>query len=105
MPRKNMERKITAQSASRGYLDRVIGKTIASFEYGFDKPFHSEAHEGEIIILHFTDGSSLTIQIGSNAANLAAKHKALKPRDVHTDLIAIFHPQGFDSEANGRTRP
>ena len=104
MAQKKAKPKITAQSISQGYLDNIIGKTIASFEYGFDKPYHAEAHQGEIIALHFTDGSSLSIQIGSNAMNLATKHKRLKPRDVHADLIAIFHKQGFDSEIPGGSK-
>jgi hypothetical protein len=97
MPRKKRKPEISAQTVTQGYLENIIGKTVASCEYGFDKPFHSDAHEGEIIVLHFTDGSSLSIQIGSNAMNLAEKHKRLKARDVHADLIAIFHRQGFDS--------
>lgn len=96
--RKKLRPEISAQAVSKGYLDKIIGKTIASFEYGFDEPFHPQAHEGEIIALHFTDGSSLSIRTGSNAMNLASKHKGLKASHFHADLIAVFHPKGFDSD-------
>jgi hypothetical protein len=98
MARKKLQTKIIGQATTRGYLENVIGKTISNFAYGFDKPYHPETHQGEIIILHFTDGSSLSIQIGSNAMKLASKHKGLKPRDIHADLLAIYHRKGFDSE-------
>ena len=96
--RRKLRPEISAQAVSQGYLDKTVGKTIASFEYGFDKPFHAQAHRGETIALHFTDGSSLSIRTGSNAMNLPSKHKGLKASDFHADLIAIFHPKGFDSD-------
>jgi hypothetical protein len=86
---------IKAQTISFGYLQNCKGKTIADFEYGFAELL-PDCHQTERIILHFTDGSRLTIDIGSNAFNLSTEHKGLKPKDFHTDLIAIFRKDGKD---------
>ncbi len=47
-------------------------------------------HEGEAIVLHFTDGTALSIEIGSNVKNLSGTHPDLKPEDFHNDLIPIW---------------
>lgn len=84
---------ISAQGVSWGYLEKCKGKTIADFEYGFIET-GSEVHQAERIILHFTDRSKLTIDIGSNACNVASDHKGLKPKDFHTDLMAKYSEPG-----------
>jgi hypothetical protein len=78
----------TAQTISNGYLQNCKGKTIADFEYGTVEP------SSERIILRFTDGGKLTIDIGSNINNVAMEHKGLKPEDFRTDLIAIYTKDG-----------
>jgi len=71
----------------------AIGKTIASIEFGVvANPYPDWVHEGEALVLHFTDGTALSIEIGSNIRNLADANKYgdLKPGDLHTDLITMW---------------
>jgi hypothetical protein len=42
-------------------------------------------HAAEAVVFHFTDGTALSIEIGSNARDLSAS-RGLTPPDVHTDL-------------------
>ncbi len=71
-------------------LKQVVGKTIADVEYGAVERLPDYIHEGEAIVLHFTDGTALSIEIGSNVRNLSAIHPDLKPGDFHTDLVPIW---------------
>ena len=71
-------------------LKQVVGKTIADVEYGPVEGLPDWVHEGEAIVLHFTDGAALSIEIGSNVKNLADRNADLKPEDFHTDLIPIW---------------
>lgn len=66
---------------------RAEGKTIQKIDYGIVEP-RPEVHLSEAIIIHFTDGTSLAIKIGSNAYNLS--DEKLQPNDFHTDLIAFW---------------
>jgi hypothetical protein len=85
-----IEPEIPAQDVSHSSLKKTIGKVIRDVEYGFDKPFHPSSHQAETIIFHFTDGTSLSIQIGSNATNVSSEHPSIKASDFRTDLIALF---------------
>ena len=71
-------------------LSKAVGKTIAAVEYGVVEGLPNWVHEGEAIVLHFTDGTALSIEIGSNAKNLSYEHPGLKPEDVHTDLMPMW---------------
>lgn len=71
------------------------GKTIERVQYGFTEPI-SEVHESEVIILHFTDGSTLGISTGSNALNLSTKHEGLLPGDIHVDFMLQWVPPPTD---------
>ncbi|MCC6191708.1 MAG: hypothetical protein IT318_21985 [Anaerolineales bacterium] len=73
-------------------LKAAEGKTIASVEFG-EVASHPDVHESEAIIVHFTDGSSLAIDIGSNVSNLLDDYEGLKPNDVHTDLRVFWAPR------------
>jgi hypothetical protein len=42
-------------------------------------------HAAEAVVFHFTDGTALSIEIGSNARGLSAS-RDLTPPEVHTDL-------------------
>jgi hypothetical protein len=42
-------------------------------------------HAAEAVVFHFTDGTALSIEIGSNARDLSTT-RDLTPPDVHTDL-------------------
>lgn len=72
------------------------GKTVQSVEVGH-RASHPECHEGELIVLHFTDGTSLAIDTGSNAQNVCSevgsiKGKVkLKPSDFHTDFMLQWY--------------
>lgn len=71
-------------------LEQAVGKTIAAVEYGPVEGLPGWAHVGEAIVLHFTDNTALSIEIGSNAGNLASEHPNLEPEDFHTDLIPLW---------------
>lgn len=71
-------------------LKQAEGKTIAAVEYGVVEGLPDWVHEGEAMVLHFTDGTALSIEIGSNAKNLSDEHPNLKPEDFHTDLMPIW---------------
>jgi hypothetical protein len=70
-------------------LRNAEGKTIHSVEFG-EEESHKNAHSGELIIIHFTDGTSMAIQTGSNAFILANKFKGLNPEDFQTDLVILW---------------
>jgi hypothetical protein len=42
-------------------------------------------HAAEAVVFHFTDGTALSIEIGSNARDLSTS-RDLTPPQVHTDL-------------------
>lgn len=72
-------------------LPAIIGKTVARVEYGFCKQIDG-VHQSEGMILHFTDGSILGIDTGSNACNVADKHEGLQPDDFHVDFMLKWVP-------------
>jgi hypothetical protein len=72
-------------------LPAIIGKTVARVEYGYCKQIDS-VHQSEGMILHFTDGSILGIDTGSNACNIADKHEGLQPDDFHVDFMLKWVP-------------
>jgi hypothetical protein len=89
MEETKLQPSIPAQSVTAGALDRAKGKTIADWEFGIVN-LGPECHLSERIILHFTDGSKMKIDIGSNAWNVSHDHKGIKPSDFHADLLALF---------------
>ena len=72
-------------------IKRAEGKTIESIDFGVE-PIHPDKHQSEGIVIHFVDGSSMAIVVGSNAMNLSTQFKGLKPEDVSTDLMIIWAP-------------
>lgn len=70
-------------------LEKAVGKTIAAVEFGVESPLPEWRHESEAMVLHFTDGTALSILVGSNAKNLSYDY-SLSPEDVHTDLMPIW---------------
>ncbi|MFZ2801552.1 MAG: hypothetical protein WAZ30_15125 [Syntrophorhabdus sp.] len=72
-----------------GELERVKGKTIKSVELGEEEK-HPGTHQSELMILHFTDGTSMAIQIGSNARNLADRFEGMDTREFSTDFIILW---------------
>ena len=66
-------------------VNAVVGKTIERVEYGI-VPRSGDCHEWEAIVLHFTDGSALRLDVGCNAGNLASDFSGLKASMFRTSL-------------------
>ncbi len=76
-----------------GDFQRVVGKTVAKVEAGeFISKEGSHRHSREAIILHFTDGTALSIDVGSNARNLESTFEGLDASMFSTDLIPMWAP-------------
>jgi hypothetical protein len=80
-------------------LKEARGKTIRDVEYGSIVTPEGYCHS-EMIILHLTDGSSLSITPGSNIGNFLEDGtlKGLEPKDCSMDLMPKFYPPGTRSE-------
>lgn len=76
-----------------GELERVVGKTISRVEFGEEEPVE-RVHRAEGIILHFSDGSAVSIRIGSNAGNISDEFDGLKAEHFSTDLMIFWAPSG-----------
>ena len=72
-------------------LPTIVGKTVERVEFGFRQHIDG-VHESEAVILHFTDGSVLGIDTGSNATNVADEHEDLQPADFHVDFMLQWVP-------------
>jgi len=69
----------------------AVGKTIDRVEYGL-RPEKEQCHQSEVIVIHFTDGSILGIETGSNSGNLATERNGLRPNDFHADFMLHWVP-------------
>lgn len=69
-------------------LKKIINKRIKSVEFG-EVEKNEDCHEAEAIIFHFYDGSSMAIDIHSNAYNLKSEYGIL-PNEVHTSLDILW---------------
>ncbi|MGH2639700.1 MAG: hypothetical protein ACRDF4_10560, partial [Rhabdochlamydiaceae bacterium] len=71
----------------------AVGKTISKIEAGeFISKKGSHRHSSEAIVLHFTDGTALSIDVGSNAWNLESDFEGLEASMFSTDLIPTCAP-------------
>lgn len=71
-----------------GEFREAEGKTVREVEFGAEVCEPQVAHEGEILVLHFTDGTALAVRTGSNAKHVAERVEGLKEAgDFHADLI------------------
>jgi len=80
--------KLIGTNEGKIMLDRIknaIGKRIEGLEYG-EKAIYKNSHLSDVLILHFDDGTSLLIEICSNAQNLSSIYEGLSPNDIHTNL-------------------
>ncbi len=68
---------------------KMVGKQIKKVEFGKEE-FCKDCHQCEAINIHFTDGTAMTIRIGSNAVNIADEYSQIKPTDFHTDLMLFW---------------
>ena len=66
----------------------AVGKTVAAVEYG-EVESSRGMHAAEAVVFHFTDGTVLSIEVGSNARDLSAS-RDLTPPEVHTDLMPFW---------------
>lgn len=65
-----------------GDLQSAVGKTIVGVEFG-EEEVEEDCHQAEAIILHFSDGQSLAITVGSNILHADPED----PSDLETDLM------------------
>jgi hypothetical protein len=72
-------------------MRKAEGKTVERIEVGFRTDYDS-CHGSEAIIIHFTDGSIIGIDTGSNAANLAWDRDDLAPNDFRVDFQVTVVP-------------
>lgn len=67
-------------------LRQAQGKTIQDVEFG------EVEGNSESMVLHFADGTSLAIEVGSNARELALDLEGLDAKDFETDLMVFWAP-------------
>jgi hypothetical protein len=72
-------------------LEQAVGRTIASVRIGAVRA-KSYLHDSEAMEIHFTDGTVLSISIGSNAANVTDTIEGMEPDAFHTDLMLFWAP-------------
>lgn len=70
---------------------QMKGKTVDHVEFGFakDSPEH---HRSELLIIHFTDGSILSIDTHTNAGNLSDNPTGIKPSDFDVSYSLHWVP-------------
>lgn len=71
--------------------DNIVGKTIERIQCGFRKRL-AGVHDSEVLIVHFTDGSILGVDTGSNAYNLADGRSGLGAEDFNATFTLAFVP-------------
>ncbi len=67
---------------------RMEGKTVEKVEAGYRED-REGVHGSEVVIIHFTDGSMMGLETGSNAGNIASRNDGIRPDDFHVS----FRPQ------------
>lgn len=72
--------------ANSDEIAKAQGKTILSVEYGVEEN-RPDQHQSQAVILHFTDGSKLGIQVVTNAGNLVSRGRVDREDEFHADLI------------------
>ncbi len=78
-------------SASIHEAPTLEGKTITCVEYG-NRETIKGVHESEALILHFSDGSIMCFDTGSNAYNVASKFPGLNPEELHVRFHLSWVP-------------
>jgi hypothetical protein len=77
--------------ASIRQSSQMIGKTIERVEYG-ERETIEGVHGSEGLLIHFTDGTILGIETGSNASNITSSRDDLRSEDFHVDLALSWVP-------------
>ncbi|MDI9873870.1 hypothetical protein [Flectobacillus rivi] len=70
-------------------VQRMIGKTIQRIEFG-EISSNENVHQSEALNIYFSDGTAMTVQIGSNAGIVASEYEGMKPSDFHTDIMIFW---------------
>jgi hypothetical protein len=76
----------------------MVGKIVERVEFGFREELKG-VHQTEALIIHFTDGSIMSIETGSNAANLSTSENGLRPEDFHADFLLNWVPEHLGNKA------
>lgn len=92
MERPNLRTNVPRPEFKLGDLQRAVGKTIVGVEFGEEEAIE-DAHQAEAIIIHFSDGQSLSITVGSNVVNVGIED----PSELETDLMVHW----LDPETSG----
>jgi hypothetical protein len=71
---------------------QMVGKTVEKVEIGFREDIEG-VHGSEAMIIHFTDGSIMGLDTGSNAANVASEHEGLRAEEFHADFMVQWVPK------------
>ena len=82
----NIESDRYHENKLRSLLD--LEKRIKSVEFG-EVEKNEDCHEAEAIVFNFYDGSSMAIDIHSNAYNLKSEY-GIPPNEVHTSLDILW---------------
>jgi hypothetical protein len=72
-------------------VEQMVGKTVKAVEVG-ERRRIPNVHQGEVIVIHFTDGTALEIDTGSNAANISNRVGTIRPEEFHTDFMLEWYP-------------
>ena len=81
-------------------IAEIEGKTITRVEYGCRKQ-HPGAHNSELIVLYFADGSQMAIHTGSNAGNLTSVHENFEPEHLRISFALNYVPPTKSHETSG----
>jgi len=81
--------------AVRSQIEKSVGKTIDRIQFGPSPSGSRHEHHGEWMTLHFSDGSRLELETGSNAAQLP---NGVKASDVSLSFIGLFREHESSAE-------
>jgi hypothetical protein len=70
---------------------QMEGKTVQKVEYGIREGIEG-LHGSEGLIIHFTDGTIVGMETGSNVRNITSNRDDLRPEEFQTDFILTWVP-------------
>lgn len=70
---------------------KMVGKTVQRVECGIRLEI-KDVHGSECLLIHFTDGTILGIETGSNAFNIASSRNDLTPEEFQADFMLTWVP-------------
>jgi hypothetical protein len=74
----------------------MVGKTVAKVEYGF-RHHIAGVHQSEVLIIHFADGSIMSLDTGCNAGNVLPDRNA---ESFHVDFHVHWVPPPETAQEN-----